>query len=259
MMATGVYRGGFPSSLVLLADRLDRLSALSDDDRTAILALPFSTRTVAAREYIIREGDEVDQSCLLQSGFAARHKIVANGARQIVSVHMTGDMVNLQNSLLRLADHSVEALTKAVVSFIPGAAIIDLAAARPAVALAMWMDTLIDGSIFREWVANVGRRDAATRTAHVLCEFGLRQEWSGLGSRGRFELPMTQQELADALGLTPVHVNRTLMALEAADLIHRDRRAVTIADWDRLCAAGDFDPAYLHVVDPETEGSSERG
>jgi CRP-like cAMP-binding protein len=246
------------STLALLADRLERLSPLSGADRAAILALPFNTRTVAARRCIVREGDEVDHSCLLQSGFVARHKIVAGGNRQIVSLHMAGDMVNLQNSLLRYADHSVEALTEAVVALIPGQAIISLAASRPTVALAMWMDTLIDGSVFREWVANVGRRDAAARTAHILCEFGLRQELAGLGSREKFDLPMTQQELADALGLTPVHVNRTLKAMEHSDLIHRHRHRVTIADWDRLCAAGDFDPAYLHIVDAEPKPISER-
>jgi CRP-like cAMP-binding protein len=228
---------------------LEKLAPLGDADRAAILALPFNTRTITPRQCIIREGDEVDHSCLLQSGFVARHKVVADGMRQIVSIHMAGDMVNAQNSLLRHADHSVEALTRAVVSFIPGRAIVELAASRPAVAFAMWMDTLIDGSVFREWVANVGRRDATTRTAHVLCEFALRQERAGLGSRSRFDLPMTQQELADALGLTHVHVNRTLKALEQADLIHRDRRAVTVADWDRLCAAGDFDPSYLHIIE----------
>jgi CRP-like cAMP-binding protein len=237
------------ADLELLAHRLEKLTPLGDADRAAILALPSSTRVVQARQRIIREGDEIDHSCLLQSGFVVRHKLVTAGARQIVSIHMAGDMVNLQNSLLRHADHSVEALTRAVVTFIPGQAIVDLAVSRPAVALAMWMDTLIDGSVFREWVANVGRRDAATRTAHVLCEFALRQEQAGLASRSRFDLPMTQQELADALGLTPVHVNRTLKALEQADLIHRERRRVRISDWDKLCAAGDFDPAYLHILE----------
>jgi CRP-like cAMP-binding protein len=236
------------SSLGLMLDRLARLAPLDDADRAAILALPHADRTISAHDYIVREGGKVENSCLLRSGFCQRHKIVADGRRQIVSIHMKGDMVNLQNSLLRTADHSVQALTPSEITFIPGAAITAVAVSRPRVAMAMWLDTLIDGSIFREWIANVGRRDARTRTAHVLCEFALRQELAGLGTRNAYDLPMTQEQLGDVLGLTSIHVNRTLKALEAAGLIERDQRAVTVRDWQALQAAGDFDPAYLHLA-----------
>jgi CRP-like cAMP-binding protein len=234
-------------NLELLVQRLDALSPLSAEDREAIAALPHTLKTVKAHEYIVREGGKAENSCLLRSGFASRHKVVADGARQIVSVHMMGDMVNLQNSLLRTADHSVQALTDAEVAFIPGKAIVALAAARPAVAIAMWLDTLVDGAIFREWIANVGRRDAKARTAHVLCEFALRQERAGLATRGKYDLPMTQEQLGDALGLTSVHVNRTLKALEEARLIARDKRTVTISNWEALRKVGDFDPSYLFL------------
>lgn len=243
--------------LELLVSRLGTLSPLDKADRAAILDLPHSLRTVRPHEYIIREGEEAEHSCLLLSGFLMRHKIVLNGARQIVSIHMTGDMANLQNSLLKRADHSVQALTDAELAFIPGTAIVALAAGRPAVAMAMWLDTLIDGAIFREWIANVGRRDARSRTAHVLCEFALRQEKAGLASRSRYDLPLTQEQLADALGLTSVHVNRTLKALEAAGLIARQRRSVTIADWEALRKAGDFDPSYLYFDVADGSASSQ--
>lgn len=233
--------------LALMARRLHALSPLSEADQTEILALPHVLRDIKANNYIVREGKRAENSCLLRSGFVIRHKIVANGGRQIVSVHMAGDMVNLQNSLLKTADHSVQALTDASVAYIPGKAIIALAAARPPIAIAMWLDTLVDGAIFREWIANVGRRDAKTRTAHVLCEFALRQERAGLATRGKYDLPLTQEQLGDALGLTAVHVNRTLKALEQARLIERDRRTVTISDWDALRKAGDFDPSYLFL------------
>jgi len=232
--------------LTLLAARLEKLSPLDESDRAAILDLPYTLRTVAQHEYIIREGETAENSCLLRSGFASRQKFVANGGRQIVSIHMTGDMVNLQNSLLKRADHSVQAMTDAEVALIPGLAIVALAASRPAVAMAMWLDTLIDGAIFREWIANVGRRDARARTAHILCEFALRQERAGLANRSKYDLPMTQEQLGDAVGLTAVHVNRTLKALERAGLISRRNRSVTITDWEALRHAGDFDPAYLY-------------
>jgi CRP-like cAMP-binding protein len=109
---------------------------------------------------------------------------------------------------------------------------------------------LVDASIFREWTLNVGRRDARTRTAHLLCEFAMRLEVAGLGEQFDYELPMTQDQLADALGLTPVHVNRTLKALEAEGLIERTRRSVRIVNWKALANVGDFDPNYLHL---ETE------
>jgi CRP-like cAMP-binding protein len=185
------------------------------------------------------------------SGFSIRHKIVAGGARQIVAIHMKGDLVDLQNSILGTADHSVQMLTRGEVAMIPREAIQQVAMDYPRIGMAMWQDTLVDGSIFREWIANVGRRDAATRIAHVLCEFSLRLELAGLGEQTNYELPMTQDELADAVGLTPVHVNRTLQALEQQNLISRNRRSVTIGDWQRLADAGDFDPTYLHLPGSE--------
>jgi CRP-like cAMP-binding protein len=111
----------------------------------------------------------------------------------------------------------------------------------------MWYETRVDASIFREWTLNVGRRDARTRAAHMLCEFALRLEIAGLGERCNYELPMTQEQLADALGLTPVHTNRTLMSLGEDRLISRTQRSVRINDWPELMAVGDFDPAYLHL------------
>ena len=123
---------------------------------------------------------------------------------------------------------------------------------RPAVGKAMWIDTLVDASIFREWIANVGRRDARTRIAHVLCEFALRLKLSGLGEQTGYQLPMTQEQLGDVTGLTSVHVNRTLKSLEAEGLIERlSPRAITIGDWKKLADAGDFDSNYLHLHENE--------
>jgi CRP-like cAMP-binding protein len=164
---------------------------------------------------------------------------------------MRGDVVDLQNSLLGVADHSVQALTQAEIASIPREAILEIAFRFPAVGMAMWYDTLVDASIFREWILNVARRDSSTRIAHLLCEFGVRLESLGLGDRLSYELPMTQEQLADATGLTPVHVNRTLMELEARGLITRTVRYVAVADWTSLQRAGDFSDAYLHLDNAE--------
>jgi CRP-like cAMP-binding protein len=225
---------------------------LSESDRAALLSLPHAMKNLAQNSYIIREGDCATHSCVLLSGFAIRHKIVADGRRQIVSIHMKGEMVDLQNSLLGRADHSVQMLTSGRVAMIPRDEITRLAFERPAIGKAMWMDTLVDASIFREWVANVGRRDAPTRIAHLLCEFSLRLEVAGLGEQTNYELPMTQEQLADATGLTAVHVNRTLRGLDASGLIERTNpRRIVIGDWRKLADAGDFDSAYLHLHDSD--------
>lgn len=231
--------------------KLSRWSVLDKQDQQAILALPHETRTIGKGNYIVRDGDQPTRSCVLLSGFAYRHKLVGNGGRQILSVHMSGDVVDLQNSLLRIADHDVQALTEAVVAFIPAGAIRELAFSRPAVGMAMWYDTLVDGSVHREWTANVGRRDSRTRMAHLLCEFGVRLHDAGLGSLCSYEMPMTQEQLADCTGLTPVHVNRTLKSFDREGLTQRTLRSVAIDDWEALAKVGDFDTRYLHLADKQ--------
>lgn len=237
-----------PDSVLLqLSEKLAQLAPLDNDDHAAILALPHAVRTFAPQSFIVREGDAGEQCCFVQSGFVARHKVIADGSRQIVGIHMAGDIVNLQNAVLKIADHSVQALTNVDLLCIPARAIMALAAKHPNVAVAMWLDSMIDGAIFREWITNVGQRDASARTAHLLCEFAIRQEQAGLGSRTNYEFPLTQEQIGDALGLTAVHVNRTLRALAASGLIERDKRTVTIADWNALQRAAGFDPTYLYL------------
>lgn len=227
--------------------KMDSWAFLNNEERDAMLALPYTLKTIEAHHYIVREGDKPTQSCVMISGLSYRHKVTANGARQILSIHMSGDIVDLQNSLLGIADHNVQILTASQVAFIPREAIVELAFERPAIGKALWYDTLVDGSIFREWITNVGRRDARTRLAHLLCEYALRLEAAGLGSHREWELPMSQEQLADCTGLTPVHVNRMLKSLANEGLIRRTRRSVTINDWKSLAAAADFDSGYLHL------------
>jgi len=235
------------SQLAPLLRKLEYSGPLSQSDKEAVLALPHTLKTIEPHGYIAREGDKPTHSCLLRTGFVYRHKIVADGARQICSIHMAGDVVDLQNSLLGTADHNVQALTRAEVAFIPREAIRQIAFDRPAVGMAMWFDTLVDGSIFREWIANIGRRNARRRIAHLLCEFAVRLEAAGLGKHNDYTLPMTQEQLGDCTGLTSVHVNRTLRDLDADGVISRTSRSVTVDDWKRLAAVGDFTSAYLHL------------
>ena len=239
--------GSCDSPLATLLVKLQLWRALADEDQAALLALPFRLIALRPQEYIVREGDRPQSSCLMLSGFSIRHKVAGNGGRQIFSIHMKGDLADLQNSLLGAADHNLQALTMVEAAMIPVEAIQDIAFTRPAIGRAMWYETLVDASIFREWTLNVGRRDARTRMAHLLCEFALRLEVAGLGGRCCYELPMTQEQLADALGITSVHTNRTLMNLGEDGLIARKQRSVRILDWAGLTKEGDFDPAYLHL------------
>lgn len=226
--------------------RLERRAPLESADREALLGLPHNVRKLAAGAHVIRDGDSVEQCSLLLSGFAYRYKLTGEGGRQIISLHVAAEFLDLQNSLLSVADHSVQMLTDAELALIPSTSLQELALSRPAIARALWIDTLIDASIFREWVVNVGRRDSRARVAHILCEFSLRLEAAGLAANHHYELPMTQEQLADAVGLTSVHVNRVLKQLGEDGLIRRDRRSIVIEDWNRMRQVGDFNERYLH-------------
>jgi CRP-like cAMP-binding protein len=226
--------------------RLERRAPLTPADRQALISLPHNVRRLGPNGHVIRDGDAADHCALLLSGFAFRYKITGQGGRQIISLHIASEFLDLQHSFLGVADTSVQTLTEAEVALIPTAALQSLVLANAGVGRALWMDTLIDASIFREWVVNVGRRDSRARVAHLLCEFSLRLEAAGMAENHRYELPMTQEQLADAVGLTSVHVNRVLRQLEGEGLIDRNRRAITISDWAQLRDVGDFNERYLH-------------
>jgi CRP-like cAMP-binding protein len=226
--------------------RLERRSPLDQGDREILLGLPHNVKKLPASAHIVRDGDVPEYCSLLLSGFAYRYKLTGEGGRQIISLHCAGEFLDLQNSFLGTADHSVQMLTEGELALISPGVLQEMALTRPSIARALWIDTLIDASIFREWVVNVGRRDSRARVAHLLCEFSLRLEAAGLASNHQYELPMTQEQLADAVGLTSVHVNRVLKQLGEEGLIKRDRRSIVIEDWKRMREVGDFNERYLH-------------
>lgn len=233
--------------------KLGYYAPLDGADRAALLALPYQLRTLEARQDIVREGNHAKFSCVMLSGYSFRYKLVSGGARQIVSIHMRGDWIDLQNSLLRTADHSVETMDRSSIALVPIEAVLALAFERPSVGFALWYGSLVEGSVFREWVANVGRRDARTAMAHLFCELALLMKVAGLGEQTDYEMPLTQEQLADCLGLTPVHVNRTIRSLETDQLITRSTgRTITIGNWQKLAEAGDFDSRYLHLQGNDT-------
>jgi CRP-like cAMP-binding protein len=238
--------------LKYLLHQLEAYSKLPAEDREAVLGLPYRMRRLDPGAYLVREGDLPSQCTVLVTGYAFRQKVTGNGARQILAVCIPGDAVDLQNMFLDVSDHSVQLLTQCRVADVPREALQELVLTRPAVGTGVIELTLVEASILREWVVNVGRRDARARIAHILCEFAVRLEARGLTTDHGFELPMTQEQLADATGLTSVHVNRVLKGLEAEGLITRRRRQIHYDDWRALQDAGDFSRRYLHISDQDT-------
>lgn len=234
-------------TLAPLLNKLDQLEPLAREDQDAFLDIPFRVKEVVAGEVILEEGRH-SHSCIgLLSGFTYRHRTLRNGARQIISVHVPGDFPDLQSGLLGTAIHTLQMLTPGRLALFRADELQRLVSERPAIRTALWRETLIDTSICGEWVANVGRRDARGRIAHLLCEFAMRLRAAGLLEGDSYELPMTQEQMADATGLTPVHVNRTLQDMRRSGLIRSERRTIKVVDWASLAALGDFNPHYLHL------------
>jgi CRP-like cAMP-binding protein len=231
-----------------LIRKLRNLNDLSADEVAALQALPLRQMTLRGGTMIVAEGQLVSECCVLVSGFACRHKVARDGKRQIVSFHVAGDILDIQHLLFETADHNVQMITNGEIAFVPISPLRILVRERPEIAIALWRDCLVDASIFREWVLNVGRRDAKMRIAHMLCEFATRCEAAGLGSPSTLWLPMTQEHIGDATGLTSVHVNRTLRSLREDGALEGAGRFYKVADWDQLKYAASFNPAYLHLA-----------
>jgi CRP-like cAMP-binding protein len=231
----------------MLMRKLQSISPLSDDERHCLLTLPLATRIVGPDHDIVREGDRPTECCLIVEGFACRYKHTAEGRRQIFSFHLPGDIPDLQSLHLKVMDHSLATLTASKLAFAMHERVTDLMRRCPRIGDVLWRDTLIDAAVFREWMMGIGRRSAYTRIAHVLCEVLVRMRAVGLADGQECELPVTQAELGDALGLSTVHVNRSLQELRAASLIELRGGSLTILNWDGLKYAGEFDPTYLHL------------
>jgi CRP-like cAMP-binding protein len=220
--------------------------ALSAEDEQSVASLPWSRASHQRDAYLVREGDRTKSCTLLLHGFAFGQKLLSSGARQITAVQIAGQFLAFENSLLELADHNVQSLGRSTVAKVPKADLLQLMDERPAVRRAMSMDSFIDGSVLREWVVNTGRRDARGRIAHLLCELSARMKAAGIATGPSCEFPLTQEQIGDSTGLTPVHTNRTLQSLRKDGLIELARGRLTILDWHELAHVADFNHRYLH-------------
>lgn len=235
------------TEVVRLARRLARLRAPSTAEREALARLPLSVAEVPAGYHVARQGDRPKHACLVVEGFAAMQKITADGRRQILSFCIPGDVPDLQSFHLGVMDCGLATLTRAVLAFIPHAALRETIHQFPGLGEMLWHLTLVDASIYREWIANIGQREARARVACILCEIMVRMQAAGLADGHRCYFPITQVELADATGISVVHMNRTMQFLRQAGYVSLADDVLTVLDWPRLSALATFDPTYLHL------------
>jgi CRP-like cAMP-binding protein len=230
-----------------LIRKLEQRDRLSDEEKQVLENAIAKVREVGADEDIIKEGDRPGESCLLLEGFAARYKVLSTGRRQITDFHVVGDFVDLHSFLLKTMDHGILALTQCRVGLVPHATLTEITEKYPHLARLLWLNTLIDSAVHREWLTAMGRRPANGHLAHLICELFLRLKIVGQADNGTIQLPITQAELGDALGLSTVHVNRVLQSLRADGLVRWQGSSLTILDWDRLQEVAEFTPTYLNL------------
>ena len=238
------------SDLQRFLNRLASRSILTEEEASAILGLKGQVIQVAAHSDFVRFGDYVDHASLVVSGLVGRYGQNGDGGRQITCLHIPGDMADLPSVVSPKSAWGLMALAATTILRVPHTEIRRVAAKHFGIAEALWRDCVADGSIFSEWVVNVGRRDAIARLAHLLCEMAMRCERAGQGDRHAYPLPATQADLGDATGLTSVHVNRTLRELREGLVVTVRSSQVVVHDWERLVAIGDFDDGYMLLDGP---------
>jgi CRP-like cAMP-binding protein len=230
-----------------LIRKLETIMSLSAMEREDINRMPHSVRDLKPGQDIAREFDRPSQCCLILDGVAVRYKSSDDGKRQILSFHIAGDLPDIHILKLDIMDFSLSTLVQSKVAFIPHDAARSLLSKHSRIADALWREALIEGAILREWILNIGRRPAVARLANVLCELYTRMDVLKLETGNAIVLPVTQQDLGDAMGISTVHVNRMMTELRDSGLVRTPRGAVIIEDWEGLKSIGQFDPAYLHI------------
>jgi CRP-like cAMP-binding protein len=231
-----------------LIRKLNIASALPDDDVELLRSVRITVRNLPPGEDLVLAGQISHISALVLSGMVCRYNMLGTGTRQIMSFHIPGDIPDLQSLFLERMDHTVAAIGPATVGLMPHEDLERVFRKSFNLASLMWRETLIDAAIFRQWIANIGGRPALAAMAHLFCEMITRAKAVGLvGNGNSYRLVLTQQDIGDALGLSIVHVNRTMRKLREMGCIQWEPGLLTAVNWDALCEAGDFDVSYLHT------------
>lgn len=230
-----------------LIEKLERRDTVTPEERTALAEVLSPPKRVPAGFDVVRERQRTDHSLLLLSGFCARYSTVADGGRQITEINVAGDFVDLHSFVMKQMDHGVVTLTDCLFAPAPHARLRKLTEDHAHLARLLWLDTVVDAAIHRQWIACMGRRTAIAHLAHLLCELYKRLELVSEARDLVMDLPLTQAVLGDALGLSTVHVNRLVSELRSQGLLSWSQGRVEILDWDRLAAVAEFDPTYLRL------------
>jgi CRP-like cAMP-binding protein len=230
-----------------VASKLETFTKLSADDKAALAEVSRNVRFVEARRDLISEGDRPRFVHLILDGWACRYKELPDGRRQVVSFFVPCDFCDINAYILKYVDNSIGAITRLKVAEIRPEDMSALTETRPRLLQALWWHELVTSAVQREWTLNVGQRSAYQRLAHLLIELYIRLETVDRAWNGRCDFPLTQTDLADATGLTPVHANRTLQELRRDGLIELDRKQLHILDLDRMIDVAMFNPNYLHL------------
>lgn len=220
---------------------------ISAEEERAIRGLVSQVIEIREDRTFIRHGGELHQSTLLLDGWMARAKDLPSGHRQIAELHLAGDFVDLHGFTLKHLDHDLISISRCRLALIPHDRLTELAERFPHLTRVYWFGTNLDGAIHREWTLSLGRRSALGRMAHLFCELNIRLELADRAKNDSYDFPLTQVEFGECLGLTAVHVNRTLQELRRMGLVELQNRRVTILDLEGLKEIAEFDPAYLYL------------
>ncbi len=231
--------------------KLTQSGLLTEEDHAVLTEVTRDVRHVPAETVLVEQGAPVEGAPLVVSGIAYRYRLLQDGRRQILGMLLPGDFCDLQGALLGSSDHYTEALTDAETVWLTRETIDRLTLAPTRIARALWWSTLVDEAILRAWLTNMGQQEANKWLAHFICEFLLRLQVVGRAQADAFEMPFRQAKLADILGITSVHVSRTLSDLRDRGLLDLSHRRVKIPDVARLRAYCEFDPSYLHLKRPD--------
>jgi CRP-like cAMP-binding protein len=243
----GLQRAAPPNLTAnVLVQKLASFGELTADDEAAWAQAAADTRRLGSKQMIVAEGDAPGCAHAIVEGFACRYKLLPDGGRQILDFLVPGDLCDGHALFLAEMDHNIATLSECLVAFIPHKTLLSLTEAHPRIARALWWSSLVQESIAREWIANVGRRSADQRIAHLLSELCFRLHLVGLAHHGQYHLPIRQMDLADATGLSVVHTNRVLKKLRQAGLLDLKQNLLTVPNIQRLEEFCGFDRAYLH-------------
>ncbi|MFL6861520.1 MAG: Crp/Fnr family transcriptional regulator, partial [Allosphingosinicella sp.] len=230
-----------------LLKKLRARDLVSAEEEQVLRDAIAEVRELPAGRVIVRAGTILSESTLLLDGFVCRYMDMADGQRQIMELHIAGDFIDLHGFLLKQLDHNVGSITDCRFALVPHDALRRISETQPHLARLLWFSTLLDAAIHREKILSIGRRSALGRIAHLLCELKVRLGLVGEVDGDTYALPLTQADIADATGLTSVHVNRMLRKLRDDNILTFRSGRVTIHDWERLKKIAEFDPTYLHL------------